>query len=132
MLPYSSAICSMMVEEERPSRAEKHPHIFQNLYFMHKFIATVIVMAMAVVPCIGGSLHGEVPRSDSPADTTQTRKGGKIDGVTVYGINSFSKNSSANTINVNADYLKANFSGSLMQTLSSLPGIQAMSIGSGQ
>lgn len=99
---------------------------------MHKFIATVIMMALAVVPCIGASRYGDMPVSDSPADTTQTRKGGKIDGVTVYGINSFQKNSSVNTINVNADYLKANFSGSLMQTLSSLPGIQAMSIGSGQ
>lgn len=40
--------------------------------------------------------------------------------------------SSVNSISINKQFLQTNFSGSLMQTLSSIPGVKAMTIGSGQ
>ncbi len=40
--------------------------------------------------------------------------------------------SSVNTISIGKEFLQNNFSGSLMQSLSSIPGVKAMSIGSGQ
>ncbi|MBQ4230121.1 MAG: TonB-dependent receptor, partial [Salinivirgaceae bacterium] len=36
------------------------------------------------------------------------------------------------SIQLSRDYLQQNFSGSLMQTLQGIPGVKAMSIGSGQ
>lgn len=40
--------------------------------------------------------------------------------------------SSVNTISIGKQFLQNNFAGSLMQTLSNIPGVKAMSIGSGQ
>ena len=40
--------------------------------------------------------------------------------------------SSVNTISIGKEFLQNNFSGSLMQSLSGIPGVKAMSIGSGQ
>ena len=40
--------------------------------------------------------------------------------------------SSVNTIHIDKSYLQTNFTGSLMQSLSGIPGVKAMSIGSGQ
>ncbi|MFV0418930.1 MAG: TonB-dependent receptor [Dysgonomonas sp.] len=40
--------------------------------------------------------------------------------------------SSQNTIQINQSYIEENFSGSLMQSLENIPGVKAMSIGSGQ
>lgn len=59
----------------------------------------------------------------------------KLDEVTVQGSMNDKKTlmrSSQNLVSVHRDYLNANFSGSLMQTLENIPGIKAMSIGSGQ
>ena len=40
--------------------------------------------------------------------------------------------SSVNTVRIDKSYLQTNFTGSLMQSLSGIPGVKAMSIGSGQ
>ena len=44
----------------------------------------------------------------------------------------YQMNSSQSSLQVSRDYMLRNFSGSLMQTLQGIPGVKAMSIGSGQ
>jgi iron complex outermembrane receptor protein len=63
-----------------------------------------------------------------PADTTVT-----IQGVEVRGMarQRQQMKTSQNSVSVGRDYLEQNFSGSLMQTLQGIPGVKAMSIGSG-
>ena len=58
----------------------------------------------------------------------------KLDDVTVTGQRhrDFKMRSSQSSVQVSRDYLSQNFSGSLMQTLEGIPGVKAMSIGSGQ
>ena len=65
----------------------------------------------------------------APADTTVT-----LDAVTVTGQQrrQFQMRSSQTMVRVNRDFLNQNFSGSLIQTLEGIPGVKAMSIGSGQ
>ena len=62
-------------------------------------------------------------------DTTIT-----LNSVTVTGKakRDFQMKSSQSGVQVDHDYLESNFSGSLMQTLQGIPGVKAMSIGSGQ
>ena len=62
-------------------------------------------------------------------DTTVT-----LNNVTVSGQSrrNFQMRTSQSAIQVNHDFLEANFAGSLMQTLEGIPGVKAMSIGSGQ
>ena len=57
-----------------------------------------------------------------------------LSGVTVTGNrrNDFQMKSSQSGVQVSHDYLQTNFAGSLMQTLEGIPGVKAMSIGSGQ
>lgn len=64
-----------------------------------------------------------------PADTSVV-----LDGVTVTDQLRQQRlmRSSQSVISVNRDYIRQNFSGSLMQTLEGIPGIKAMAIGSGQ
>ena len=64
-----------------------------------------------------------------PADTSVV-----LDGVTVTDQLRQQQlmRSSQSVISVNRDYIRQNFSGSLMQTLEGIPGIKAMAIGSGQ
>ena len=54
--------------------------------------------------------------------------------VTVSGNNphAYQMKSSQSSIQIGQDYLEQNFAGSLMQTLQSVPGVKAISIGSGQ
>jgi iron complex outermembrane receptor protein len=63
-----------------------------------------------------------------PADTTVT-----IENVEVRGTarQTQQMKMSQNSVQVGRDYLEQNFSGSLMQTLQGIPGVKAMSIGSG-
>ncbi|MCR5131827.1 MAG: TonB-dependent receptor [Prevotella sp.] len=65
----------------------------------------------------------------APADTVIT-----LDAVNVAGQRrkDFQMRSSQSMIQVNQEYLQQNFAGSLMQTLEGIPGVKAMSIGSGQ
>ena len=64
-----------------------------------------------------------------PTDTTVT-----LDAVTVTGQQrrDYQMRSSQTTVQVSSDYLNQHFAGSLMQTLEGIPGVKAMSIGSGQ
>ena len=57
-----------------------------------------------------------------------------LHGVTVTGKSQrdFQMKSSQSAVQVSHDYLEQNFSGSLMQSLEKIPGVKAMSIGSGQ
>jgi iron complex outermembrane receptor protein len=54
--------------------------------------------------------------------------------IVVKGVDSQSirMRSSLNVSRINNDYMRENLSGSLMQTLKQIPGVKAMSIGSGQ
>jgi len=58
----------------------------------------------------------------------------KLDGVTVTGQSrqEYQMRSSQSSVQVSQDYLETHFAGSLMQTLEDIPGVKAMSIGSGQ
>lgn len=57
-----------------------------------------------------------------------------LDNVTVTGRDQrkFQMKSSQSAVQISQDYLQQNFAGSLMQTLEGIPGVKAMSIGSGQ
>lgn len=52
--------------------------------------------------------------------------------VNADGQRTYQMKSSQNTVNVDKSYIEDNFSGSLMQSLEKLPGVRAMTIGSGQ
>ncbi len=81
------------------------------------------MLAAALMACHGGE------HLEAPADTTI-----QLEKVTVVGQRhkDYLMRSSQTAVQVNQDYLKQNFAGSLMQTLEGLPGIKAMAIGSGQ
>lgn len=76
------------------------------------------------------SLHVSVDTIDVKAE-----EGGTLCEVVVDG-NSSNKQvqmrSALNTIGVNKKFIEENFSGSLMQTLSRLPGVKSMNVGSGE
>ena len=57
-----------------------------------------------------------------------------LDDVTITGQSKrdYLMRSSQTSVQVNRDFLENNFAGSLMQTLEGVPGVKAMSIGSGQ
>ena len=57
-----------------------------------------------------------------------------LNDVTITGANhqDYQMKSSQSSVQISHDYLERNFAGSLMQTLEGIPGVQAMSIGSGQ
>lgn len=65
----------------------------------------------------------------APPDSTVT-----LQGITVTGKSQrdFQMKSSQSSVQVSHDYLEQNFSGSLMQSLERIPGVKAMTIGSGQ
>ena len=65
----------------------------------------------------------------APGDTTVVME--QVD-VASQRRRDFQMRTSQSSIQVTSDYLKQNFGGSLMQTLEHLPGVKAMSIGSGQ
>ena len=68
--------------------------------------------------------------ASAPATTTVTLH----KGVTVTGQQrrDYQMRSSQSEVQISHDYLQQNFAGSLMQTLEGIPGVKAMSIGSGQ
>ena len=83
---------------------------------------------------------------NAPADTVRTRadadslmrmmqNGFTLDEVVVKGNGSnkdIQMRSSLNTVSVGKRYVEDNFGGSLMQSLSNLPGVKAMAVGSGE
>ena len=58
----------------------------------------------------------------------------KLRNVTITGQqrHDYQMRTSQTEVQVNRDFLQQNFAGSLMQTLEGIPGVKAMSIGSGQ
>ncbi len=81
------------------------------------------MLAAALMAFIGGGYDV------APMDTTI-----ELENVTVSGQRrrDYQMRTSQTAVQVNEDYLKQNFAGSLMQTLEGVPGVKAMSIGSGQ
>lgn len=68
------------------------------------------------------------------ADTCQVDTGMTLHGVTIVADSKkqLLMRTSVNSVMVDRNYLATNFAGSLMQTLQGVPGVKAMSIGSGQ
>ena len=85
---------------------------------------TLSILAAALMAYVADG-HGVV----APEDTTLV-----LHEMTVSGQRQrdYLMRSSQSTVQVSHDYLQQHFSGSLMQTLEGIPGIKAMSIGSGQ
>ena len=85
-------------------------------------------MYAAVLLAVALPSHGQ--NRNSEADTI---KGGSMQDVVVLG-NHARRNlmmkSSQNTVRVTGDFINANLGGSLMQSLQTIPGVKAMSIGS--
>lgn len=83
---------------------------------------TTSIIATALAACVAG---GHVEHDDSVI---------VLHDVTVSGQRQreFQMRSSQSTVQVSHDYLQQNFAGSLSQTLEGIPGVKAMSIGSGQ
>ena len=80
------------------------------------------------------SLHGDTVRISAQADSTARTMGNGISLKEVVIKGSSNKEiqmkSALNVVRANQQFIKENFSGSLMQTLSRLPGVQAMTVGS--
>ena len=85
---------------------------------------TTSIIATTLAACVAGS-NGYVAHDDSVI---------VLNDVTVSGQRQreFQMRSSQSTVQVSHDYLQQNFAGSLSQTLEGIPGVKAMSIGSGQ
>ena len=97
---------------------------------MNKAIGAFVLSSVCAVASAGNHLSAAVPQL----------KGNDVDSsivmqdVTVLGNRQkdLQMRSSVNTISIDRQFLQNNFAGSLMQTLSNIPGVKAMSIGSGQ
>lgn len=90
-----------------------------------KQIMYAAVLFVAALPSYG--------RTDN--DSSDTIRGGSVQDVVVLGNHarrSLQMKSSQNVVSVSDDYLHANLGGSLMQSLRTIPGVKAMSIGSGE
>ncbi|WP_028897249.1 TonB-dependent receptor [Prevotella sp. HUN102] len=97
---------------------------------MNKAISAIILSMTALCAFIGLPINAANSyKTGNDLDTTVVMKN-----VTVTGSQkkATKMRSSVNTINIDRSYLQTNFSGSLMQTLRGIPGVKAMSIGSGQ
>ena len=102
---------------------------------MNQFALAVILSLSAV--CMSGAPPLCVaPCATIPmfVDTTRTDTGIVLHDVTVYGNakKDYQMRASVNEIELDRRYLQGNFAGSLMQSLRGVPGVKAMSIGSGQ
>ena len=82
------------------------------------------------------SLPEDSVRIAAQADSAKrmTRDGVSLKEVVVNGSSNkeVQMKSALNVVRANQQFIEENFSGSLMQTLSRLPGVQAMSVGSGE
>ena len=102
---------------------------------MNRFALAIILSLSAA--CMSGVLPlcaapcAAIPPS---VDTTRIDTGIVLHDVTVYGNakRDYQMKASVNEIELDRRYLRGNFAGSLMQSLRGVPGVKAMSIGSGQ
>lgn len=82
------------------------------------------------------SLHKDSVRISAQADSVKRmmRDGVSLKEVVVSGSSNkeIQMKSALNVVRANQKFIEENFSGSLMQTLSRLPGVQAMNVGSGE
>lgn len=102
---------------------------------MNKVLLTFVLLSPSLVQ--GGMAHGHNAGMDSTpiyVDTLRADTGMTLQGVTIVGNNKRENlmQSSVNSVTIGHDYLTTNFAGSLMQSLRGIPGVKAMSIGSGQ
>ena len=85
---------------------------------------TTFILAAAVVVCTTADQeHVSWPDTAVVLDDVTVTDTRQLD---------FQMNSSQPAVQVSRDYMQRNFGGSLMQTLQGIPGVKAMSIGSGQ
>lgn len=102
---------------------------------MTKVLLTFVLLSSSLVQ--GFVAHGHNAHTKgSPlfTDTVCVDTGMTLQGVTIVGNNkrNFQMQSSVNSVMIDHDYLTTNFAGSLVQSLQGIPGVKAMSIGSGQ
>lgn len=102
---------------------------------MNKFLWAWVLLSPAALWAHEPAMPAGLPvGTPTPADSARTDSATTLQEIMVYGNQKkeFQMQSSVNRILVDRGYLSTHFAGSLMQTLSGIPGIKAMSIGSGQ
>ncbi|WP_455061696.1 TonB-dependent receptor [Prevotella fusca] len=93
------------------------------------------LLAFVLSPvCVATFADNHLPKGTSTPIETDADSSIVMQDVTVLGNRQkdTQMKSSVNTISIGKEFLQNNFSGSLMQSLSGIPGVKAMSIGSGQ
>ena len=93
------------------------------------------LLAFVLSPvCVATFADNHLPKGTSTPTETDADSSIVMQDVTVLGNRQkdIQMKSSVNTISIGKEFLQNNFSGSLMQSLSGIPGVKAMSIGSGQ
>lgn len=107
----------------------------QFLLTMNKVILTVALLSPCLAESSMARCHTMALKDVCiPADSACADSGITLRGVTVTGNQNkdFQMRSSVSNILIDSGYLSENFAGSLMQSLRGVPGVKAMSIGSGQ
>lgn len=101
---------------------------------MNRVSVTAILLSVALGVSAGGRAGASCGPEKWPADSLRGDGSLMMRDVTVHGtdLRAFRMKTSANNILVDKAYMDTHFGGSLMQTLSGLPGVKAMNIGSGQ
>lgn len=105
---------------------------------MNRLVMVVVMLWFTTYTLTGKSIrYVSAPNQaheTTHQDTTRIDTSMTLRGVTVTGSkqHDFRMQSSQNRVQIDRNYLRANFAGSLMQSLEGIPGIKAMSIGSGQ
>lgn len=104
---------------------------------MNKALKALILSLTTYCLCGGMSANAAIVRQFSATDAGKLQKPDTMvvmKDVTVVGNrqHDFQMRTSVNNINIDRSYLHDNFAGSLMQTLSGIPGVKAMNVGSGQ
>ena len=92
-------------------------------------VTELLAAALMLSANINNNAMAESERATAAPDSTVTLRG-----VTVTGKSQrdYQMRSSHSTVQISRDYLDTHFSGSLMQSLEGIPGVKAMTIGSGQ
>ncbi|EFM01377.1 TonB-dependent receptor [Hoylesella marshii] len=118
----------------------RDPHIHHSIFFQVKKRTFIGIICLCSFLCSQAQSASHAnDKSDEAAhrpapDTTRVEQNHRLDNVVIYGNTHRSEQMklSQTSVQVNRDYLRAHFAGSLMQSLQDIPGVKAMSIGSGQ
>lgn len=102
---------------------------------MKKVILAFILLSVSTTQAVMAHYHASARvKALADVDTLREDTARTLRGVTVIGNKNKDNQmkTSVNTVTVDRNYIATNFSGSLMQSLNEIPGVRAMSIGSGQ